>query len=130
MTGEYARPPSRENARMAENETSPTTDGAPTTGDPRPLRYCDLCGGLDDHPRHVRSLGRGEPDHKHDPAFLDGLPDGPRSALAQLLNGRVRVAHMDCCAAAGCPICAVTEVENDRRRGTVLVDHLAASREG
>lgn len=94
----------------------------------RPLRYCDLCGGLDDHPRHVRPLGKAEPDHVNSQAFLDGLPSGPTSALAQLVDRRIRVAHMDCCAANGCPDCTVTEAENGGLRGQALIDHLEAQR--
>lgn len=96
----------------------------------RPLRYCDICGGLDDHPRHVRTVGRDEPDFRPSQEFLDGLQSAPTSALAQLINPRVRVAHMDCCAAAGCPTCTTTEVENAGRRGVELVEHLSTVREG
>lgn len=65
----------------------------------RPLRGCDFCPGYDDHPRHVRREG-----------------------------GRTGMAHMDCCAAQGCPDCIVTENENGELRGQELIDHLAKVR--
>jgi hypothetical protein len=94
----------------------------------RPLRYCDVCGGLDDHPRHVQVLRRDMPDFRPTTEFLDGLESGPVSALAQLVDGRTRVAHLDCCAAQGCPLCSETEQETAGRRGQDLIDHLAAQR--
>lgn len=57
----------------------------------RPLRFCDVCGQEDDHPRHV-------------------------SATA--------VRHLDCCAETGCEVCALSEIENEGRRGQALIDHL------
>ena len=95
----------------------------------RPLRYCDLCGGLDDHPRHVRSLERTEPNWSPSNEFVDGLKKAPASAMAQLMNPRIRVAHMDCCADAGCDICRETEAANGGKRGAALIDHLASTRE-
>lgn len=66
----------------------------------RPLRGCNQCGGYDTDPRHVQQLG-----------------------------GRTVMAHMDCCAAAGCPTCAATETENGGRRGDELTAHLNTTRE-
>lgn len=99
--------------------------------DERPLRYCDLCGGLDDHPRHVRQLGKTDPDHKLPAGLLDRIQAAGNvnvPALVQLANPRNLVRHMDCCAAAGCDICQATERENGARRGQALVDHLTARR--
>lgn len=62
----------------------------------RPLRLCDVCGQLDDHPRHVQNLG-------------------PRGTV---------IRHMDCCASRGCETCAETEKANGGKRGQKLIDHL------
>ncbi len=69
----------------------------------RQLRVCDVCNQADDHPRHVQ---RSEDER------------------------RVLTRHMDCCAAAGCDICAATEVEYGQRRGQELIDHLDQVRNG
>lgn len=99
---------------------------------PRPLRFCDLCGGLDDHPRHVTDY---HPDEevagKPDDEWLAGvdLSGAPIEAVQQLLSGNKRVRHMDCCAAQGCPTCLDTEAENSGLRGQELIDHLAEVRQ-
>jgi hypothetical protein len=67
----------------------------------RPLRGCDVCGRVDDHPRHVQVGGTAGP----------------------------VIRHHDCCASRGCPTCTQTEAENAGRRGQDLIDHLAATRE-
>ena len=66
----------------------------------RPLRGCNLCGGYDDHPRHV-----------------------------QTVDGRPFLAHIDCCAANGCETCAETEEATGGLRGSELIDHLNSTRE-
>ena len=88
-----------------------------------------MCGGLDDHPRHVTSnakAGTGKPSAE----FIRSLPPGPPDALAQLIDPAVTVRHIDCCAAQGCADCQRSEAENEGRRGQVLIDHLASLREG
>lgn len=92
----------------------------------RPLRLCDVCGGLDDHPRHVTT---------HAPDSTDGRPtadivaatDGktiPSGALIDFASRTVSVRHMDCCAAQGCEVCTETEAANGGKRGQKLIDHL------
>lgn len=97
----------------------------------RPLRFCDVCGGLDDHPRHVH----GDPGNGTVPTqeFLAALPAGPpgvpmsaiASAIALLMDPNTTIRHMDCCAAAGCPACAVTEAATGGVRGQALIDAIA-----
>lgn len=89
----------------------------------RPLRLCDICGGLDDHPRHVYALAHDEA-NVPSAEFLDSIGDVPASALAQLLSPVTRIRHMDCCAADGCPICQATETELGAIRGQELIDAL------
>lgn len=93
--------------------------------DARRLRLCDVCGGLDDHPRHVTGLAPGSTEGTPSQEFLDSLaPGAPVSAIAELMNSQTIVRHMDCCAAQGCTICAQTEVDYGQRRGQELIDHL------
>lgn len=98
--------------------------------DDRPLRFCDVCGGLDDHPRHVIALPRDSTEGTPSKEFLDSLDSGaPVSAVAELMNPTTTVRHMDCCAEQGCEVCRATEEEYGRRRGQELIDHLNEVRE-
>ena len=80
-------------------------------GGGRALQVCDLCGGVDDHPRHM--LGGGDPGQYPAPtaavvrkvshAVADLAPaDGDR-LMALLLDTGGQDRHIDCCRAAGCP---------------------------
>lgn len=97
----------------------------PTTEAARPLRICQACGGLDDHPRHVID---GVPNNgAASKEFLAGLPAGmPATAIAELLTANVISRHIDCCAAAGCPVCIETEKVTKGHRGQKLIDTIAS----
>lgn len=101
---------------MAENEV-------------RPVRMCDSCGGVDDHPRHVvwHAPGNGL---TSDEVAAKALEAAPKEAfadiLAQVRDDTVIAKHMDCCREDGCPdgSCpAVTEGVEDVR-GDDLVRYL------
>ena len=68
----------------------------------RPVRFCDICGQEDDHPRHV---------------------------IAQE-NGTVSMRHMDCCREAGCPDGSCQEVTAgaESLQGDELVAHLTGAK--
>ena len=86
----------------------------------RPLRFCDVCGQLDDHPRHViDGVTTGKPSDE----WLAGIDTNgaPVQAIAQLVNPSTLVRHIDCCAAAGCPVCQGTEALTDGHRGDELL---------
>lgn len=76
----------------------------------RPLRVCDLCGGVDDHPRHVIAGPVGAaifdaPDDGIINAVIANAPTDLRARLiSDLLDPATRDRHLDCCAAAGCPL--------------------------
>lgn len=91
-----------------------------TATEARPLRFCDACGGLDDHPRHVTDgVNNGKPSADVLAGFkLDGAPP---AAIEQLFERSVRVRHIDCCAADGCPVCAATEKVTKGKRGDALL---------
>lgn len=91
----------------------------------RPLRFCDICGGLDDHPRHVKLVPAGTPGAVPADEFLDALQPGPPKAVAQLLDPTTVIRHMDCCSANGCTTCTATEAHIGGLRGQELIDALA-----
>lgn len=82
-------------------------------GDGRALRVCDLCGGVDDHPRHVIAGTRGGPDVVERPStenvtkVMDATRDLPKEDGQRLLDAFLDTTssdrHLDCCAEAGCP---------------------------
>lgn len=79
-------------------------------GGDRPLRVCDLCGGVDDHPRHVLAGTIPGDDRFPKPSddivnrVLESAPAEQRTRLLRdLLDTDSSDRHLDCCAAAGCP---------------------------
>lgn len=99
-------------------------------GNGRSLRVCDLCGGVDDHPRHVLS---GLPDVYAPPAeeiiarVLDQAPPEHRARLLrELIDTSSQDRHMDCCREAGCPAgtCAEQTAGVEDLRGAGLLAHL------
>lgn len=76
----------------------------------RPMRSCDVCGQIDDHPRHIFAAeGSGEVYAVNakavDAAYAKkGL--GARDVVAivrDLEDTSSLTRHMDCCREAGCP---------------------------
>jgi len=98
----------------------------------RPLRFCDICGGLDDHPRHVTQLAADSTDGEPSQELLADLNMGAADvyAVKQLSDPTLTVRHMDCCAANGCETCSATEKENKGLRGQKLINHLEEARNG
>ena len=77
-------------------------------GKGRILRVCDLCGGVDDHPRNML-VGSAEQDPFPRPsedimnAVLKNAPVAERGRLlSELLDQTTSDRHYDCCAASGC----------------------------
>lgn len=95
--------------------------------DERPLRFCDVCGELDDHPRHVVTLRPDSTDGRPDDLFLAGIRmgDAPITAVEQLTRGNVQVRHLNCCADQGCVVCQATEKVTKGARGQKLIDTIA-----
>lgn len=79
----------------------------------RPLRVCDECGQIDDHPRARHML---DPDSvnvpRHHITAVAGRRDlDPRvldDAISELLDPVSACRHFDCCAATGCAFCTAT----------------------
>lgn len=90
----------------------------------RPLSACDACGGVDDHPKH--RLWDPKPENDFSPPAelvsstdLEGLEQAHQD---QFLSSDIRVRHLDCCAAAGCNVCAASEEVTGGVRGQELID--------
>lgn len=97
----------------------------------RPLRFCDLCMGLDDHPRHVVAHRPGEGASRtwEEIGELDTTGIDPQAfalAAAQLMNADTTIRHIDCCKAAGCEVCAFTEDVTGGIRGDDLTEYLTS----
>jgi len=76
----------------------------------RPLRACDVCGQIDDHPRHSFISGPDDPLPVVHDDFLEAvlanedMTPKERRAAYEVLNDRAwQMRHMDCCRAEGCP---------------------------
>lgn len=99
-------------------------------GGDRPLRVCDLCGGVDDHPRHVitgQSFERPGQDIVE--RVLAAAPVAERGRLVgELLDTGASDRHMDCCRTAGCPdeTCVPQTAGAEDLRGGALLKHLMA----
>lgn len=107
-------------------------------GEGRPVRVCDLCGGVDDHPRHV--IDGTDPDAQVVAAptddivnrVLDAAPAADRARLLRdLMDTASSDRHLDCCAAAGCPLpaddehnCATRTAGAESKTGRQLLAHL------
>jgi hypothetical protein len=104
-------------------------------GDGRPLRVCDLCGGVDDHPRHVIAgadpnvVVVTQPSEDVINRVLELAPAQDRARLLRdLMDTSSSDRHMDCCRAAGCPdgSCDVQTAGAETKRGAALLKHLMA----
>jgi len=104
-------------------------------GDGRALRVCDLCGGVDDHPRHVLSgnvanifpIPSGAMARRV-MANAAHLPEAEQDRLlAELVDTASSDRHLDCCAAAGCPTntCGL-QVVDAPGTGAAMLEHLTS----
>lgn len=105
-------------------------------GNGRLVRVCDLCGGVDDHPRHVLAGGTADvfPQPGDDilQRVLDAAPPEDRARLVRdLLDTSSSDRHMDCCREAGCPTgtCGEQTAGAENKRGADLLKHLMKNAE-
>lgn len=105
-------------------------------GGGRAVRVCDLCGGVDDHPRHVIA-GGADAFATPDPDLVQTVLDNAEAAGVGDLKGRLvrdlmstaaQDRHMDCCRAAGCPTgaCDAQTAGAEAKVGKALLTHLVA----
>ena len=100
-------------------------------GETRPMRMCDSCGQVDDHPRHVFATadGAGVTDATIGAKALRAATDDDFEAiLAQVQDGTTIMKHMDCCRADGCPdgSCNTVTAGAEDKTGAALVKHLTS----
>lgn len=93
----------------------------------RPVRGCDVCGGVDTDPRHVYAYALGDgvtpPEVARD--MLANAPAAAREAIEAHVNDHsTAMRHMDCCAKAGCPDGTCDQIVADS--GGVTGDELLA----
>lgn len=107
-------------------------------GDGRALRVCDLCGGVDDHPRHaIAGAAGGGPvvAAASEELVAKVVDSAPPEDLARLLRDLMDTStsdrHLDCCRAAGCPdgTCDTQTAGAEDKRGKELLAHLMAKAE-
>lgn len=110
---------------------------AKNIGGGRLVRVCDLCGGVDDHPRHVVAgdPGIGPPDPELVQRILnaDNVASEDKPALlADLYDTALLLRHLDCCREAGCPdgTCDAQTAGAGSKTGKAMLDHLMARSEG
>lgn len=97
----------------------------------RPQRMCDVCGQVDDHPRHVFALAPGDGVTSPEigaKALLAAGDDADLSQaiLAQVMDTTTIMRHMDCCKEVGCPdgTCNIVTQGAEDLKGDALVAHL------
>lgn len=98
----------------------------------RPMRFCDVCLGYDDHPRHTVWVGPGGDEVEtaqlrrlYAAAEKLKLADDD-AGLATAVDRAWSERHMDCCAEVGCPdgSCDAVVAEAKGKTGDKLVSHL------
>lgn len=93
----------------------------------RAQQACDVCGGVDDHPRHTMLYGQGQAPAPSGEALRKAMDGGAGNWAIEDLTSRDRtVRHFDCCAAAGCGVCQESEQQTDGKRGAALDKALTA----
>ena len=101
-------------------------------GGDRPLRVCDICGAVDDHPRHVIAgviVGAFRPTEDALRRVLAEAPEDQRERLVfELADTTSSDRHLDCCRQVGCPdgSCGVMTSGAEDKRGSELLDHLVS----
>lgn len=96
----------------------------------RPVRMCDLCGQVDDHPRHVwdHVPGDGKSDVELGVKALSAAPDpvAYENVLRHLKDDNTTMRHMDCCRQAGCPDGTCDEITKgaETKTGDALLRHI------
>ena len=113
--------------------------------DKLPFRVCDLCGGVDDHPRHVIA-GVIDDQHPVNEALRETVAANIETLLSEKkipFSEAMRISadfadttssdrHKDCCAAVGCPTgtCGNQIAGAEGKTGAALRKHILASVEG
>jgi hypothetical protein len=87
----------------------------------RQKQACDVCGGVDDHPRHTIEYGGANAPAPKDGSLRAAVKaDAGDWAIADLTSRDRTVRHFDCCAAEGCERCQASEEATGGKRGEAL----------
>ena len=78
-----------------------------TQAEVRPLRICDVCGQVDDHPRHLVMYAPDtvpvNQEHLASVIAMDGVSaEDKASIIADIIDTTTQYRHMDCCRSLGC----------------------------
>ena len=97
----------------------------------RPVRICESCGEVDDHPRHVYAQAAGAaptPSAVAEKALRNARKEDWATILDQVRDDSVAYKHMDCCASDGCPdgSCNLVRRGAEDKKGNDLVKHLTS----
>lgn len=99
--------------------------------DKRPMRMCDSCGQIDDHPRHVHGTGTGEANTTPEVLSLavaasEGDEEARQAVLRHAQDSTTQMKHLDCCAADGCPdgTCQLTAQGAAGKTGPDMLKHV------
>lgn len=81
------------------------------------MRVCDICGLVDEGPRHVIAHAPGSVPVDEElvgkVAQLE-LPEAARrDALEALADTTLQIRHIPCCATTGCELCSTPTLEED-----------------
>lgn len=97
----------------------------------RPLRVCDVCFQVDDHPRHqiANPIGAVPVDYEGLKTVLrnvDAQTDAGGKVIADFLDTSTQLRHLDCCRASGCPdgTCDAVTSGAESLKGEELQRHL------
>lgn len=95
---------------------------------PRPLRICEVCKEIDDHPRHVVGVQPGTVPVDYDlivtvSARTDLTEDEKRNIVAYLVDTSTDIRHMHCCSMAGCPD-GTCDAHDNGLMGSDLLAHI------
>jgi hypothetical protein len=103
-------------------------------GNGRPIRVCDLCGQVDDHPRDViigtepgQDVTAVPSDEVIASVVAAAPPEHAARLLRELMDTNSSDRHLDCCAAAGCANCADRIKGAEGKAGADLLTHLVGA---
>lgn len=102
-------------------------------GQGRALAACEICGGVDDHPKHGGvHAGGGDPNIATGPTdemvnkVLDSTPkDQVAQVLRQLNSVSITEHHYDCGRDAGCELCTLL-ADGAKGTGKAMLAHIEA----
>ena len=100
----------------------------------RPLRGCEICGQVDDGPRHEVSVEDGSAGVPAAAIVRKMMDNGiSEEGLTAVLDPTTSVRHMDCCAGIGCSAepgkqCGDAERAGRGLKNTALLTHITGGK--